>query len=143
MKFETGRFPVQPEKLDQAAAFALRLRKERLVIHYQNVKRENLQPMSGEPVHLHCPGSAIGQIVGIEMALGEVLEIAGQAHVADVTPAQDYPRLREQGGNQPKQKDVVRHLVDDPIGAVSERLEMCQVPVRELPDKARLPTNRE
>ena len=77
MEIETSRFPFEAQKLNQAAALALRLRNQLLVIHDEHFEREHLQPISGEPIDLQRPGGAIRQIVGIEVPLGEMLEIAG------------------------------------------------------------------
>src|SRR5207248_10842634 len=60
-------------------------------------------------------------------------------NVAQIAPAQDDPRRREQRRDKPQKEDVVRHLVDYANRSVPERLQRFHMAVGEPPGKSRVP----
>ena len=86
--------------------------------------------MRRKPLGLPDAPAAIRQIVGKgQQASGEFLEIAGQANIARVPPAEDDPRRRVKRGDDPEHENVVGHLVDDPLGSAAHRAQALEVTV--------------
>ena len=81
MEIETGRFPWEAKELDQPPALGFDIRNQLLVIDDQRLERKHPLPMDGQPFDLQSPGSAIPQVVSIELAIGEMVEVAGERDV--------------------------------------------------------------
>src|SRR5437660_3789167 len=102
VKIEAGRFPVEPEELDQPPALAFEIADQPLVIDLDHMQRPQRQPMPRQTLDLAAAMAAIGQVVGeILRAVAEQLRIAGQRDVAWVAAAIDDPRPWKQQPDQP------------------------------------------
>ncbi len=75
------------------------------------------------------------QVEGILLAVGEVLEVAGDAGVEHVAPAVDDAGIREHEGDQADMLEVKRMLVDDALRFRRQLAQAAEVGVGEAADR--------
>ncbi len=139
MEIEATRLPVEAEEFDQAAAFAFGVCDQRLVVDGNHLQRQHSPPVLGKALDFEIPPRAIGEVVSEGISLAEPLEIAGEAGITHITPAEDDAGCREQDCNDAEMKNIVRHLVRHPQGAARPPLQIGDVPAGELPGKIHIP----
>ena len=88
---------------DQAPGLLLGMGDQGLIVELENAAREHLQPVRHEPLERQAISPELGQIVAPGMALHEQSLITGQAHIPQVTTAEDDCRVgeREVDGSDP------------------------------------------
>ncbi len=133
VKVQAAGFPIQAEKVDQAAALFLECRDHLLVADFQHPQRQAFEPVRLQSLHGEPAPAAIGEVVGPEIAVLQHLEEAGEAGVARIAGAEDHARAGEQRRDHTEVEDVVGQLVHDAEAVAAQRREPCQMRIRHLP----------
>src|SRR5215471_3325768 len=79
VEIKAARLPVKAEKGNQAAAFALDVLDQRLILNIQHAQRQDPVPVSGGALGLEISSGAIREVVREdELCRAELLEVAGK-----------------------------------------------------------------
>ena len=126
MEVEASRLPLKIEKTDQPPALALEIAYQRLVFDIEHAQGKNLAPMRCQALGFEISSGAIRKVVREDqLSRRELLEIAGEADVTGVAPA-EYDACRgEERRDHPELEDVVGQLVDHPMGAAADGGQAC------------------